>query len=584
MAQITHAIALLAALTACAVSDDALDGLPQGTQVDAGGKADGDLQVVFSTASSAGALAYPDPDADADAPWTQPELEAIFGTRLTPSGTAGAPWNALRRGGPLGYYGPLGPYGPLGVFGPVGENLWNPSLLVSGGIPWNALAEEITDAGGPLGPDGPLGHRGPLEQDAWRSFEAAWSASHPDTVHAVHLRPGGVFSMLGPTGPLGALGPLGPLGPVGAHGFARVDGGDYAPEDDACTLAPEGSDDPPCRAVELDTGHDERRVYDLVEFYTEDHAAALPDNDASFVVQGSIMPGEASDRFVWSSDRDQWVAVLVLPEFAKFPPFQAVFDLPDAGASLCIAGEDHPGCAPGAIAYQLLTPSCLAESSAAVLDRIEDSADEADDADSLEAFVDAIAGVTALDAVSRCAPRIPDTIFVRHALYPWRTQVVGAQFNPLVCNPGTFLLNPWCRATGLDDVHAVAYDHRAAFDDFDLELELDTGDGRRASIVSSSADVLDWVHVRVPAGTALRASVTLAGIWEVTDEDREWGLDLFIESGEWADALSASDIEFFGSGSRRRPVPRYRLVVVGGTEHTDASDVAFGGPHLAEVE
>jgi hypothetical protein len=371
---------------------------------------------------------------------------------------------------------------------------------------------------------------------------------------------------------------------VGAHGFSRARGGDYEPEDDACTLAPEGGEKPPCRAVELDVGDGERRVFDLVELYAEERAAELPDNDASFVVQGSIRPGDDADAFVWSSDRDQWVAVLVLPEFAKFPPFQAVFDLPDASASLCIAGQEHPGCAPGAIAYQLVEPQCLAESSASVIDGIEDGADAAADADSFEEFVDAVSGVTALDAVSRCAPRIPDTVFVRHALYPWRTQVRGAQINPFVCNAATFVLNPWCRATGLDDVVAVDYDHRAAFDDFDLQLELDTGDGRRASIVSDSADVLDWIHVRVPAGTALRASVTLAGIWEVTDADRQWGLDLFIESGEWADAFSASDIEFFGSGSRRRPVPRYRLVVVGGTEHTDASDVVFGGPHLAEIE
>jgi hypothetical protein len=576
-------MAVLATVGGCEEPDLSLEGLPQGAQVDSGGKADGRVQVVFATATSASTLAYPDPAAAEDTPWSDRELDEIFGERITPSGTAGAPWNALRRGGPLGYLGPLGPYGPLGVFGPVGDNLWNPSLLVSGGVPWNELAEEITDAGGPLSKDGPLGHRGPLELDAWRSFEDAWAAAHPGSIHALHLRPGGAFSMLGATGPLGALGPLGPLGPVGAHGFERARGGDYEPEDDACTLAPAGAEQAPCRAVELEVDVGEHRVYDLVELYTDKHAATLRDNDSAFVVQGTLKPGESPDAFTFASDRDQWISVLVLPEFAKFPPFQAVLDLPDASASLCIAGNDHPGCAPGAIAYQLVEPTCLAESSAAVIDRIEDHVDEANDADSLEAYVDAIAGVNALDAVSRCAPRIPDTVFVRHALYPWRAQIGAAQVNPFVCNAGTFLLNPWCRATGLDDVFAVDYDHRSAHDDFDITLELDTGDGRTAKIVSDSADMPDWIHVRVPAGTQLRATVQLAGVWEVTDADRQWGLDLFIESGEWADAFTASDIEFFGRGANRRPVPRYRLVVVGGTEATDASDVAFSGPYLAEV-
>ena len=49
----------------------------------------------------------------------------------------------------------------------------------------------------------------------------------------------------------------------------------------------------------------------------------------------------------------------------------------------------------------------------------------------------------------------------------------------------------------------------------DLQLELDTGDGRSAEIVSRSADVPDWIHVRVPAGSTLRATVDLAGVWEV---------------------------------------------------------------------
>src|SRR5688500_11293376 len=59
-------VAVLAIVGGCEEPDLSLEGLPQGAQVDSGGKADGRLQVVFATATSASTLAYPDPTAPED--------------------------------------------------------------------------------------------------------------------------------------------------------------------------------------------------------------------------------------------------------------------------------------------------------------------------------------------------------------------------------------------------------------------------------------------------------------------------------------------------------------------------------------
>lgn len=102
------------------------------------------------------------------------------------------------------------------------------------------------------------------------------------------------------------------------------------------------------------------------------------------------------------------------------------------------------------------------------------------------------------------------------------------------------------------------YDHQASFDDFDLAVDLDVA-GRRGTIESASGDHVDWIQVYVPAGTTLRASISLHREWRPAAQDAWWGLTV-------------------------RPVrPSYRLYVVGSTEH-GVPRTTFSGPHLREVE
>jgi hypothetical protein len=253
---------------------------------------------------------------------------------------------------------------------------------------------------------------------------------------------------------------------------------------------------------------------------------------------------------------------------------------------MCVA-EDIPSgggdpCVPGALLFQLQDRQCLDRAADSLAGVLADVAAQTEESDDLEQWAEAWTTLSGADPFAGCGARIPDKVYIRHALYPWRVSAEFARFNPFVCNALTFFSNPFCRATGLRDVYEVEYDHRSAYDDFDLRLDV-AGDGFGGTIVSDSGDTIDWVHVKVPAQTEFTAHVELARTWNVTEDDQRWGLDLFIESGEWANVFSGSDIEFFGSGAERRPVPRYRLIVIGGTEHTRATDVTFGGSYVREL-
>lgn len=442
-----------ALLGACAAPID--DGLPPGASAPAPGKAD-ELggQVVYSSAETTWALLHHEDGAQRH----PADLELIFAEDIEPAASAGAPWRYLATMSALGYYGPLGPYGPLGVLGPIGDQPWNPELYVTGELSWSNWSELFTGSGGPLSADGPLGSAGPLAEGAHERLEAAAGALGG---FVAHLRPGGVFAPLGPIGVSGALGPLGPLGPAGAHGYRRGDGGHYLPDDgQLCHDAPAPLQEPPCRAIEVEwTPGGERRLYELVERYDEQVAAAMDDNDTSFVVTGAISrEGADPDRFAFRSRVDQWVTVLVVPEYAKFPFVQA----------MSILGQS------AALGYQ-----------------------------------------------------VPASVAVPHLLS-------GAPI-------------------------PYRYQHRESFDDFDLELSIDTGEvaGR---IASASGQVVDWIHVRVPAGTRLEAAVHL---------DAQWRASFFFD-GPW--------------GLLTRPsTPHYRLVVVGSTAAGQGT-VDFSGPYLRALE
>ena len=77
--------------------------------------------------------------------------------------------------------------------------------------------------------------------------------------------------------------------------------------------------------------------------------------------------------------------------------------------------------------------------------------------------------------------------------------------------------------------------------------------------MSDSKDAVDWVHVFVPAGTSLRARVSLYEEWRASVyRDGAWGLPY------------------------RPSSPHYRLIVVGSTEHVRATR-DYAGPYLRSL-
>lgn len=94
------------------------------------------------------------------------------------------------------------------------------------------------------------------------------------------------------------------------------------------------------------------------------------------------------------------------------------------------------------------------------------------------------------------------------------------------------------------------YNHRATFDDFDLELEVVGPDGSDLGTARSvSGDRVDWLHLRVPAGAKLQARVTLYYAWKAV----------------W-----------------RSVAPQYRLLVVGSTKHLKTAPIT--GDHVRSAE
>jgi hypothetical protein len=92
------------------------------------------------------------------------------------------------------------------------------------------------------------------------------------------------------------------------------------------------------------------------------------------------------------------------------------------------------------------------------------------------------------------------------------------------------------------------YDHDSSIDDIDLVLEVEQG-GVRRELVSDTAGLVDWIHVRVPAGASMKAHVQLASSWSAP-----WRVD----------------------------GPAYRLFVVGSTPELASTRVR--GPHQISVE
>lgn len=153
---------VVAVLVAGCADEEAPESAPAGEAAPTDGKGDGKAdgasgRLVYSSATSVEALKE-------DLRSVQPPVRKVFvGDALNPA-------VYLRTMSCLGYFGPIGPYGPLGLLGPVGENIWNPSRYVSGGVDWHLFSNTLTESGGPLSADGPLGAQGPLNPATWTAL------------------------------------------------------------------------------------------------------------------------------------------------------------------------------------------------------------------------------------------------------------------------------------------------------------------------------------------------------------------------------------------------------------------------------
>ncbi len=200
---------------------------------------------------------------------------------------------ALKHSGPLGSRAPLGPDGPLG------QKAWNPSYWMQLFGSWSGLSKDLAKVGGPGSELGPLGSYGPASK---QSLELLLKSMGP---MAAELNAGGLFTALGPLGPLGALGALGYLGKVGGHGFVQDKNGHFV--DDA-------GGQQRTTSVEY---QGQKRSYELVELYSEAQADQLGNNDSSWMIRGTLAPGDKEDTFAFTSAKEQLITLTAVPENGK---------------------------------------------------------------------------------------------------------------------------------------------------------------------------------------------------------------------------------------------------------------------------
>ncbi|MCB0365899.1 MAG: collagen-like protein [Bdellovibrionaceae bacterium] len=219
----------------------------------------------------------------------------------------------------LGYYGPIGPYGVISQHGPVGQNIWNVTKHYDIAQGWGFLAIIAKANQGPLTEKGPLGSTGILNSQLWA--DQYFRGSGLNTEFISHLRPMGLWGILGPAGPLGPLGPNGPLGPVGPHGLKKNDLGQWLVTKDIHCI-PDSGDPSVCRSIEVNwTEAGPTRRYDLVEYYSEDFAKKMENNDTSFLVDGRMEAkdtGWETDSYEFTAPVDQVVSLTLLANSAAY--------------------------------------------------------------------------------------------------------------------------------------------------------------------------------------------------------------------------------------------------------------------------
>lgn len=195
----------------------------------------------------------------------------------------------------LGYLGPISQLGPLGPLGPLGTNLWNPSAWISGAYSWSSYFSMIN---GPLSDSGPLGQNGPYTAASYYN-----GTIFTTNQFAANTRNFGLWSILGATGPLGAVGALGPLGTIGSTGLLR----------NGVTGQFTNTSGNVVRTLSIPYNSNTSRSFDVYENYAQNFASQMPDNDTSFMVEGSL-GYNASNSYTINSSQDQIVTVLAVPD------------------------------------------------------------------------------------------------------------------------------------------------------------------------------------------------------------------------------------------------------------------------------
>lgn len=107
---------------------------------------------------------------------------------------------------------------------------------------------------------------------------------------------------------------MGPLGPVGAHGYKADENGNYINNDEIV------------RTIEVEFDNGLYRTFELYEMYSEYAAKCLVYPDSSYFVLGSISDFGEKDTYPVLSKEDQFVTIVVVPDFDTDSFGIAVYD------------------------------------------------------------------------------------------------------------------------------------------------------------------------------------------------------------------------------------------------------------------
>lgn len=199
----------------------------------------------------------------------------------------------------FGHEGVLGSRGVLSPLGALGRHLHSPTFWMNAFGSWRGLAELMTTFKGPGSNAGSLGDFGPRSDWARTFIKPLFGQL------GVDLAKGGRYAVLGPDGPLSAVAGLGHLGPNGGTGYVLDPSGNFVDKNGE---------------VQRDTTvryQGRAQVHALYELYTENKAAGMKNNDASWMVRGQLDHQDSDgDRFHFTVKAGQHVTALAVPERA----------------------------------------------------------------------------------------------------------------------------------------------------------------------------------------------------------------------------------------------------------------------------